>query len=434
MLLFISRSRWVLLFAIVFWTVLGVGYGSAHIGTRNAYKLYLGQTLRLEGTLKEDVSKASTGSASIQMSNITINSVTQPGVVLVMARSPPIVKRGDHIVVQGSLKDGFGSFPAVLTNASVLSVRAPPVPDTGREIRDWFASNVRKVIPETGASLGIGFLTGQKTDLPESLFEALKIVGLTHIIVASGYNLTILVRLARRLFSRVSKYLSALTSIAMVICFVAVTGMTPSMSRAGIVSILSILAWYYGHEFHPLILLPLVAAITVAVEPSYVWGDLGWELSFAAFGGVMILGPLLQTYFFGNAQPGFLRSLVGETIAAHLATVPLIALSFGTFSTVSILANLLVVPLVPLAMLVTFVAGVWGAVGIGLKMLIGTPATWLLGYMTNTAQYLSEFDWAQVEVNWNSWVWLVYVMVLAGACFWMWHATGHNFRGGDNLR
>ena len=428
-----TRARWALPWVAVGAVLAGLGYGSAHAGSRDAYSALIGRTAIVSGVLKEDFSVSSSGSASLQLDSVSINRRKYPGTILVSTRSPPNVKRGDVAYVEGEVRPGFGSFPIVVSKATVLSVRPPPVADTGRHVRDWFAQKVRLLIAEPQASLGIGFLTGQKSALPEDLFEALKIVGLTHIVVASGYNLTILVRLARRVFKNASKYLSAVAAIMMIIAFIAVTGMSPSMTRAGIVSSISIFSWYYGRGAHPLVLLPLVAAITVIAQPSYVWGDLGWQLSFSAFAGVMIVAPLLQHYFFGSKEPGLLRQVITETVSAHLVTVPIIAASFGTLSNVAILANVLVVPLVPIAMLLTFIAGVWGAAGFGLGWLIATPATWLLGYMTNASMYMSEFSWAQSTLALGGWVWLCYAAVLIAACWWMWRATRYNFRNGEAL-
>ena len=151
---------------------------------------------------------------------------------------------------------------------------------------------MREVVKEPQASLGIGFLTGQRSTLPDSLDEQLRIVGLTHIVVASGYNLTILVRFARRLFVRYSKYWATVSASVMICGFVLVTGFSPSMSRAALVTGLSLAAWYYGRKIHPLVLLLFAAAITVLINPSFLWGDIGWALSFTAFAGVMLLAPL----------------------------------------------------------------------------------------------------------------------------------------------
>ena len=405
---------------------IGLGYGSAALGERDAYDDYIGHNVQLSGRVKEDPSRSGTG-LSIQLDSVRIQENSLPGSVLVSLPSADI-KRGDIVAVESVVKPGFGSFPASMSRASVITIVRPTPGDVGRVVRDWFADKVRVSIKEPQASLGIGFLTGQKSALPDDLSDALKVAGLTHIVVASGYNLTILVRMARRLFIKFSKYLSALSSGVMITLFMAVTGLSPSMTRAGLVSGLSLLAWYYGHRFHPLILLPFAAGITVALQPSYVWGDLGWQLSFAAFAGVMIVAPLLQRYFYGEKEPGVLRQIVGETISAHVVTVPIIAAGFGVMSNVAVIANVLVVPLVPLAMLLTFITGIWTIVGLPFVWIIATPTSWLLEYMTSVASYVSELSWAQSEIEVEPWVWGVYVVVIILACIWMTRATRYDLR------
>ncbi len=406
----------------------GISYGSAHVVSRSVYTQYIGGTFELTGRVKEDISKSSSGGASIQLDAVTIRGSPLPGTVLVSTRTTGAALRGDYVTFFGTMRPAFGSFPATFTASAVKKVARPVPGDTGRVVRDWFAEMVRKQLPDPQASLGIGFLTGQKSTLPEDVAESFKIAGLTHIVIASGYNLTILVQLARRLFSNVSKFLSAALSAAMILLFIAITGMSPSMTRAGLVSGGTLLAWYYGRAFHPLVLLPVVAAITVAFQPSYVWGDLGWQLSFVAFFGVMIVAPLLQAYFFGEKEAGLARQLVGETVAAHAVTLPVIGLSFGTVSHVAIVANVLVVPLVPLAMLLTFINGLLAIAGFAFGEILAVPTTWLLEYMLTVARFVSELSWAQSEVPWPSWVWAVYSMLLVSACWWMWRTTKYSFR------
>jgi competence protein ComEC len=187
-------------------------------------------------------------------------------------------------------------------------------------------------------------------------------------------------------------------------------------------------AWYYGRRFHPLVLLSLAAAVTALVTPSYCWGDLGWQLSFAAFAGVMILAPLLHRYFFGDSKPGIVRQILGETLSALIVTAPILIGAFGQFSNVAILANMLVLPLVPLAMLLTFIAGVGALMVPAVATIVGLPATWLLGYMVNVAQYLSNLPWAVSKIQLSSvGVALCYVGLI-GVCIYLWRATGYNLR------
>ena len=326
------------------------------------------------------------------------------------------------------MTNGFGNFSATMYSAELLAIERPSPGDVALTVRDWFADHIRIAIPDPQAALGIGYLVGQRRALPPELDQALQIAGLTHIVVASGYNLTILVRLARRLFVKISKFASMFAASGMVVSFMAVTGMSPSMSRAGLVAGLSLLAWYYGRKFHPLILLCFAAAVTVLVNPGYAWGDLGWQLSFAAFAGVMILAPLGQAYFFGNEKPGTIRQILGETIAAQIATLPILVVAFGQFSNVAIIANALVLPLVPLAMLLTFIAGVVAVAAPSIATIAGWPAEILLTYMVETAMYLSKLPWAIQEVSIPSWVAVAMYGLIFTACVYLVHKTRYDLR------
>jgi len=142
----------------------------------------------------------------------------------------------------------------------------------------------------------------------------------------------------------------------------------------------------------------------------------------------MIVGPLLQRYFFGEKEPGLLRGILGETVAAHVVTLPIITLSFGTVSHVAILANILVVPLVPLAMLLTFICGIGALLSISLISWVALPTTWLLGYMTNVATFVSGLSWAQNTVAVPAVIWGVDALGLGLACVWMYRTSNYSFR------
>ena len=68
------------------------------------------------------------------------------------------------------------------------------------------------------------------------------------------------------------------------------------------------------------------------MNPRYVWGDLGWLLSFAAFAGVMIIASIVTAYFFGEENVPFLGQLLIETIAAQVATLPIMVMAFQQLS------------------------------------------------------------------------------------------------------
>lgn len=405
----------------------GLWRGSISQNELTLYQPFYNKVVSLQGTVKDDVDIGTSDQIVIRLDNLLIGSKKMPGVLWISATNADI-KRGDKLILHGLLKTGFGNFAGVIYRANIDKIIHPQPGDIARVIRDWFANAVRHAIPEPESSLGIGYLVGQRRALPADLALALQVAGLTHVVVASGYNLTILVRLARRLFVKVSKYLAALSASLMIIIFVAITGTSPSMSRAGLVAGLSLAAWYYGRKFHPIVLLLFAVAVTVLINPGYAWGDLGWQLSFAAFAGVMIIAPLMQCYLFGDKKPGIIRQILGETISAQLATAPIIILAFGQFSNVAIVSNLLILPLVPLAMLLTFISGVGYLIFPTVAVVIGTPATGLLNYMVVVAEFLANLPWAssKIEIKW--WMVGIYYLILVSVCLYMWRVTKFKLR------
>lgn len=411
--------------------VAGLWRGSVLTGDLTVYENVFGHTVGVTGTVVDDADLGKHGDLLLRLGSVAIDGHAVAGKLWVSVGKHADVKRGDHVSVNGVLSEGFGSFAATMYRADLTKVERPEPGDVARQVRDWFASNVQQAIKEPQASLGLGYLLGQRRALPEELQTALVVIGLTHVVVASGYNLTILVRLARRLFVKISKYLAALSAGTMIVAFMAVTGASPSMSRAGLIAGLSLAAWYYGRQFHPLVLLPFAAAVTVLIDPTYAWNDLGWQLSFAAFAGVMILAPLLQAYFFGSKKPGIVRQITGETVSATIVTLPILVLAFGQFSNVAIVANMLVLPLVPLAMLLTFVAGVGAILLPGFATIIGLPADGLLSYMVAVIHYFAGLSWAQTTITIQLWmVWAAYGVIIA-VCLYLWRATKYDLRSSN---
>ena len=443
---YFSNSSWpvicVILIAFVFWkrrvylmpvllvagVAMGLWRGSITQRELDVYQPMYGKSIEVTGHVKDDVDIGPSGQLVIRLDNIVINNQKLSGAVWISATTKSEIKRGDIVSVSGNLLAGFGNFAGVMYRAKITNVTQPVPGDIARVVRDWFVGGIRQGLNEPKASLGIGYLVGQRRALPLDLVVALQVVGLTHVVVASGYNLTILVRLARRLFEKVSKYLSALASSIMIFAFIMVTGLSPSMSRAGLVAGLSLAAWYYGRKFHPIILLLVAIGVTVMINPSYAWGDLGWQLSFTAFAGVMILAPLMQRYFFGDKKPGFIRQILGETVSAQICTAPVLIVAFGQVSNVAIVANLLVLPLVPLAMLLTFIAGVGGLVVPAFAHFVSLPAQWLLDYMVYVIETLSQVPWALTKVSLEPIFAVAGYLIIGLICLYLWRVTKFNLR------
>lgn len=424
----LRQQRWAIALIIIGGLLIGLWRGTLVHAELELSKAMIGKTLTISGVVDDDTDVDRHGNTVARVKNLHIGEQGIQGNAWVAFNDTLPIKRSDQVTFRGKVSEGFGTFVFAVYRAEIKGVKRAQPGDVALSIRDWFAGLVRQAVPEPEASLGIGFLVGQRRSLPTELDMALQIAGLTHIVVASGYNLTILVRLARRLFVKVSKYLATLTSGGLIVGFIAITGMSPSMSRAGLVAGLSLAAWYCGRKFHPLVLLPFAVAVTVMMNPSYAWGDVGWQLSFLAFGGVMIFAPLLQAYYFGAKKPGIVRQIFGETLAATIMTLPILIYYFGYMSNVAILANILILPLVPLAMLLTFIAGIGVIVLSFISEAAGIPAYLILYYMTHTAEWFAGLSWAVSEFSLQLWQVALMYAAIAGFMMYMWRKTKLNLR------
>ena len=419
-----KSRRMLLVAACIGGSLIGLYRGGADQTLLTHYEPYVNKVVMVQGTIDGDVSLAGSDTYALQLTHVQINANNLPGTVYVTVGADGAkLRRSDEVTVKGVLMVGFGSFSGTMYRATLVNAQRPVPGDVALEVRDAFASKVRQAVDEPQASLGIGFLLGQKSALPSDLMQALQVAGLTHIVVASGYNLMILVRLSRRIFEKLSRYLATLASGGLIVGFIAITGMTPSMTRAGFVAALGLAAWYVGRKFHPVTLLLFAAAVTVMIEPSNVWGNVGWMLSFAAFAGVMLVAPILTAYLFGKEKVPFVAQLFIETTSAQLVTLPIIAATFGTVSVVALLANLLILPLIPLAMLLTFITGLIGFVAPFLQTLIAWPTQMLLDGIVRTIEWCAALPGAQL--NWQiglASVAILYAIVAAGCFYMKWRA------------
>lgn len=357
------------------------------------YNKYIGSKVVMTGRVQDDPVYDSKGRQDFRISSVKLDGQSMAGQVRIKTHTNGL-RRGDLVQVYGRLTDGFGNYQASMYFAEASLVRHPKNPI--ESLRRKFFASVYSVLPEPQASLGLGFLVGLRSALPDDFDKQLQIAGLTHIVVASGFNLTILVRLSRRLLAKYSRYQALVGSMLLVSMFLAVTGASASMVRASVVTVLSLLAWQYGRRFQPVMIVLLGAVLTAGFNPLFIWFDIGWWLSFLAFAGVLILAPLLTARYFGKKSPPLLLQVAVETLSAQVMAVPLILFTFGNLSLVALLANIVVVPLIPIAMLATFVAGVAGlALSGGLAAWLAVPAQLVLSYVVAATRFFAQPSWAQ---------------------------------------
>jgi competence protein ComEC len=281
-------------------------------------------------------------------------------------RSVPLVA-GDRIGLRAALEeppilDDFDyraylarqGIPAVARSFDVERVgrRSGGVLDTLSGLRDGLAGGLNDIVPEPEAALGVGILLGIRSGIDPTLEEAFASAGLTHVVAISGWNIAIVTALAaaalRPLRRRPGgRWTEAIATVGLVVGYVVVVGGSPSVVRAALMSAALLVARLGGTRAHAGGALALAALVMLIAAPPLLW-DVGFQLSALATAGLLAFaGPISQRL---GRLPPLVREPVALTVAAQVATLPVVLGSFERLSLVAPLANVAVVPLVPLVM------------------------------------------------------------------------------------
>jgi competence protein ComEC len=272
------------------------------------------------------------------------------------------------------------------------------------EIHDRAAAGLGQGIPPREAALARGFVLGDDEEIDEATKEDFRRAGLAHLLAVSGQNVTLLALLAMPLLGALGIPLRErlLWVLALILIYIPVAGAGPSIQRAGVMGALGVLATLAGRRSSRFYALAVAAVVTLAVDPG-IAAEVGWQLSFAAVLGILLLASTLQRGISARLGKGPWRRALAEgiavTVAATLATAPLIAFHFETFSTTTLVANVLALPAIAPAM--------WlGMCGAGLAQVPGVPLeplnslnALLLAYIAQVADWCATPEWAELSVH-----------------------------------
>lgn len=384
------------------------------------YEPLIGEQVTMVGVISDDVGVNEKRETEFHIGEIRLEDGQKlPSKIRIRTRDSRELGRGDVVQVQGKLYETLGTTrQASMTFADVLLLEK-----NTSNLEQWrakFFATVSQIISEPQASLGLGYLVGLRVTIPSQLEENLSATGLTHIVAVSGYNLTVIVAACRRLFAKRSAFQAVAIPGLLIVGFIVVAGYSAPINRAAIITSLSLLAWYYGRIVSPILLLLISGAVTAFITPLYIWGDVSWYLSFLAFFGVLVLGPLITKRMYKDKEPNVPSQILIETLSAQAFAIPYIMFLFGTVSVVAPLANLLVLPPTPLIMLGIFLAGVVGVLLPGLGAIVAVIPYLLLTFQIWLIEFFGNLSWSSYEltISVTTMLGLYALLLLATSILW----------------
>ncbi len=338
----------------------------------------------------------------------------------------------DYLARQGILSYARRPRITLLAPQKQFSLRAEII-----TIKHRASVAINHILPEPEASLLNGILLGIRGGIPTDLYEQFNATGTSHIIVISGSNISLVVALLLLVGQRlIGRKRAVWLAIGGVTLYTVMVGADPAVVRAAVMGGLYVWSMQLGRPNAVRNTLFAAGWLMALLNPLVLW-DVGFQLSFMATLGLVALVPTLERLIGRYLSPyAILNEALLVTLAAQIATAPLILYQFGRLSLVSLLANFLIVPVQPLVM---FAGAAATAVGM-ISLPLGTVFSWTvwlpLAWTVAVVRWAARMHGAQITLAHASWwvmLWL-YAIIAATVSWLQAHSKRRFSSRGGNIR
>jgi competence protein ComEC len=358
---------------------------------------------------------------------------------LVLVRLPPVptLSYGEPVRVQGMLElprsDDDFDYRAYLARRNIFVLMSEPdlttLPGnngawwqrTALQLNDYARTTSLHLIGEPHASLLVGILLGVQSTIPEDLLDAFSATGTSHILVISGWNITIIIIGITTLLGQlgIGRRRAAALSLPLLALYVLFVGASPAVLRAALMGSLVVFATLVERDGEAWTSFFVACSLMALLDPNVLW-NIGFQLSALATAGLFAWARPIEGWLVGR-PPFCWRVLhwaaepLTATLAASSLSLPIILYHFGNLSLIAPLANVLILPAVPYAMLWGSLATVCGMVWLPLGQCVALLAWPFLQWLVFAAQWLARVPGASTNVGsfHIGWLWGYYALIVA---------------------
>jgi len=226
------------------------------------------------------------------------------------------------------------------------------------KIKSIFEDYSYLLLPQPHASLLNGMLFGTEPIITDTFKDSLIKSGLIHVIVVSGFNVSLVMGIAYSLFKNTSLGKRFLFGSIFAFIYLVIVGFDPPIIRAVLMGILVSYSQAIGEEKNSIYLLFVVILVLLILQP-YLIDSLSLQLTFLATLGIYLIGVPLDRIISSSAAfsflPSFIKSDISASFSAQLFVMPLLIYKFKRVSLVSLPANFLILWVIPLIMFLGFI-------------------------------------------------------------------------------
>lgn len=252
----------------------------------------------------------------------------------------------------------------------------------------FFTTIINNYLPEPHSSLLNGIIFGVDLKTSKMFYQQLKIVGLLHIVVLSGMNITILATIIGSTTSFISKRVSILIVILSIIIFIFFVGPKAPIVRAGFMGIMTFVSLLTGRKNFVFYSLFLSIVFIAVFFPEWIT-SVSLYLSYGATLGIILFGP--------KSNDGGISKELKTTLSAQIFTAPIIFIYFKQISLIAPISNIIISPIIPPLMIFGFLTAVLGKINYFLGLIPSIICYGLLSCMVWVIELLAKIPFALIQ-------------------------------------
>lgn len=208
------------------------------------------------------------------------------------------------------------------------------------KLKNIILNRIENNIEKTNSQVISAVLVGDKTSLEKEIKDKFRVSNLSHMLAISGAHFGFIILFCTFLVKRLKfKRFGQVITIFAIVFFMTLTGMTPSVVRAGIMAIISILSSILKRKTDIYTSLAIALFIQIINNP-YVIFDVGLQLSFGGVLGIALFTKPIEEKL-NKIKELKINSALAVTLGANIIIMPIMMYQFSTISLTFVISNLL---------------------------------------------------------------------------------------------
>ena len=258
---------------------------------------------------------------------------------------------------------------------------------------------IKEKLPSETGDLLLAILLGDKKDLSEQIQINFKNSNLSHMLAVSGAHVSYIIIGLTYITqnSIMGKRKARVFCIFFLIIFMAITNFTPSVTRACIMAILTLVSeiLYKKADIYTNI---SISALIILLYNPYSLLDLGFKLSFGGTIGIVIFMRFIKKKQEEPKLLNYIKQMALVSICANIIIIPIIMNNFNTVSLTFLVSNILASPILAIIVIVGFSIIIISIISHSLSNLLVFWLNPILNLLIKISSFCSKLPFAKILV------------------------------------